>query len=331
MANQQRGSATKVVIDTEVDFNEAITKHKPQVVYLTTESIRMDRNLISSKTIRSSRQPLKPVRGNENVAGDINFELNPQCGKLLKFALGTYSAPWLAAPGKYYHEFKIGDLPSMSLEKGFKDLSTDEYFQYSGLKVNTFKVTGKTEGLIDCTMSFMGATETISGSPVLDASASDLGCTPFDGFGGSVLINGTPAAVITDVDFTLDNTLDGNTYVMDGTGTRFSLPEGTAKVTGTVRSLFTDESYAYYQAASSHTEKALKIVFQAGTGDGSVGNEKMTFFFDEVLFRPQAPVIQGPTGLLVELPFEAYYQNFDDSDDNAFMIQLLCPTADFDA
>jgi hypothetical protein len=328
MADQQRGSAAKVVIDTETTFNETPAKHFPVVLYMSSESLRMNRNLISSKTIRSSRQPIKPVRGNEEVAGDINFELNPQCGRLLKHAFGTYSAPWLAG-GVYYHQFKIGDLPSMCIEKGFKDLTTDKFFQYTGCKVGSFKVAARTEGFLDSTISLMGATEVVADAAVLDASPSDLGCTPFDGFGGSVFINGTAVAEVTEVDFTLENGLDGNTYVMNGTGHRFSLPEGTAKVTGTLRALFTDAAYAYYKAAVDHTEKALRLEFVSGTGAGTLGNEKLTFYMDEILFKPQAPVIQGPTGLLVELPFEAFYENYDDSDDNAFMALLMCPTSNF--
>lgn len=330
MANQQRGSVARVIIDTETTFNENPAKHKPVVMYLVNESVRMNRNLVTSNTLRSTRQPLKPVRGNEEVSGDISFELNPQCGRLLKHAFGVYSTPWSGGAGVYYHQFKIGDLPSMCIEKGFKDLTTDKFIQYTGCKVNSFRVTAKTEGLIDCSVSIMGAREIVSSTAVLDDSPTDLGCTPFDGFGGSVYINNTEVAVVTDMDFTLENNLDGNTYVMNGTGTRYSLPEGTAKITGTVRCLFTDDAFAYYEAAKSHTEKALKLVFTNGNGTGTAGNEKMTFFFDEVLFRPQSPVIQGPTGLLIELPFEAYYENFDDSDDSAFMVQLICSTADFD-
>lgn len=331
MANQQRGSVARVIIDTESTFNETFTKHHPTVLYLTNESIRMSRNLITSDVLRNTRQPSKPVRGNEEVSGDINFRLSPQCGRLLKHALGVYSTPWTSGGGVYYHQFKIGDLPSMSIEKGFGDLDTPKYFQYSGVKVNSLRISAKTEGLIDSSISVMGAKEAISNSAVLDNSPSDLGCTPFDGFGGSVYINGTTVAVVTEAEFTLENNLDGNTYVMNGTGTRYSLPEGMAKVTGTVRCLFTDEAFAYYEAAEAHTEKALRFEFAHGTGDGTSGNEKLTFYFDEVLFRPQSPVIQGPTGLLIELPFEAYYENYNDSDDSAFMVQLICTTADFDA
>ena len=331
MANQQRGSVARMIIDTESAFNETFAKHHPTVLYITNESVRMSRNLITSNTLRSTRQPTKPVRGNEEVSGDINFELSPQCGRLLKHAIGTYSTPWSGGEGIYYHQFKIGDLPSMSIEKGFKDLATDKYFQYSGIKVNSLRISARTEGLIESSVSVMGAEEAISNSAVLDDSPSDLGHTPFDGFGGSVYINNTIAAVVTEADFTLENGLDGNTYVMDGTGLRYSLPEGMTKITGNVRCLFTDESFAFYEAAEAHTEKALKFIFTNGTGAGTAGNEKLTFFFDEVLFKPQAPVIQGPTGLLVELPFEAFYENYDDSDDSAFMVQLICPTADFDA
>jgi hypothetical protein len=53
----------------------------------------------------------------------------------------------------------------------------------------------------------------------------------------------------------------------------------------------------------------------------------LSFLKDEVIFKPQSPVVTGPKGLLVELGFEAYYN--DDADANALRAVLLTPTATF--
>jgi hypothetical protein len=131
---------------------------------------------------------------------------------------------------------------------------------------------------------------------------------------------------VTEIEFTLDNGIDGSTYVMDGTGQRYSLPDGAAKVTGNIKTLF--DSDTLYALALAHTETTVELHFTNGAGTGaSAGNEKMSFYFDELIFKPQAPVISGPTGLLVELPFEAYYN--DDADASALRMVLLSPIATF--
>ncbi len=113
--------------------------------------------------------------------------------------------------------------------------------------------------------------------------------------------------IATKFDFSIDNALDGSVFVIDGTGERYSLPAGIVKVTGNLTALF--EDMTLYQLAVDHTETTLQVVLTKGTGAGSAGNEKLTFNFDEAIFKPQAPVIAGPAGVLVELPWEAYYDN----------------------
>ncbi len=321
---QQSGANAVIIYDTETTYKTTPSSPDAMVLPFKSESLRLNRNLISSDTIRSNRNPQAPVRGNVDVSGDITFELSPQYGRLFKHIFGTYSKSGSSAP--YTHTYKIGALPvGMCLEKQFTDLGTAKYFLYNGCKVNSFRLSAKPEGMIECTVSLLGAKETINSSS-FDSTATDLGHTPFDGFEGSVKQGGSTVGTVTEVDFTLENNLDGNTYVLDGTGQRYSLPEGRAKVTGTVKILF--DSDTLYALAVAHTETTLEIHFTKGAGTGaSAGNEKMSFYFDEVIFKPQSPVISGPTGLLVELPFEAYYN--DDTDASAVRMELLSPTSTF--
>ncbi|MBP8980851.1 MAG: hypothetical protein KBG09_06365 [Syntrophobacterales bacterium] len=322
--SQQSGANAVLIFDTETTYKTTPVSPDAHVLPFTTESLRLNRNLISSDTIRSNRNPQAPVRGNVDVSGDINFELSPQYGKLFKHIFGSYGVAGGSAP--YTHTYKIGALPvGMCIEKQFTDLASDKYFLYNGCRVNSFKLAAKPEGMIDCSVSILGAKETI-GSSTFDATATDNGHTPFDGFEGSVKRGGSSLGTVTEIDFTLENNLDGNTYVLDGTGQRYSLPEGRAKVTGNLKILFEDDTL--YALALAHTETTLEIHCTKGAGTGaSAGNEKMSFYFDEVIFKPQSPVIQGPTGLLVELPFEAYYN--DDADASALRMVLLSPIGTF--
>lgn len=278
------------------------------------ESLRMSRNLITSNVIRSSRNPNQPARGNYEVGGDIVTEFSPFMGLLLKHALGSYAR---TGAGPYTHTFKIGSLPTgLQVEKQFSDIA--KYFLYNGCKVNSFGLTIKPEGMIEARFGLMGAKETVGDVPY-DNNGTDPGHTPFDGFEAAINRGGASLGIGTEVSFTIENNLDGSVYVVDGTGQRYSLPAGKAKVTGTLTALFEDTTL--YDLAVNHTETSLQIVLTKGTGDGSAGNEKCTFNFDEIIFKPQAPVVQGPQGIMVELSFEAYYNN--DADASALWVELI--------
>lgn len=321
---QQQGSNVKLIYDTEDTF-----KTNPAVVdamYLpfVSESLRLNRNLISSNTIRSDRNPQQPVRGNTEISGDIPFELSPQHGRLFQHIYGHYG---YAATGEMStHTFKVGSLPNgLVIEKQFLDLASPKYFQYNGCRVNSFTMSCKSEGMIECSVNIMGAKET-EAINTMDSTPTDLGFTPFDAFEAALTKDGSALAGVTEFEFTLENNLDGSNYVIDGTGERDSLPAGSAKVTGTLRAIF--DSTTLYDLAIANTEIALTICFTKGNGDGSSGNEKMTFSFDEVILKPQAPVVTGPAGVLVELPFEAYYS--DAAAATAARMVLLSPTTSYE-
>jgi len=321
---QQSGANAVIIFDTETTYKTTPGTPDAHVLPFVSESLRLSRGLVKSRTIRSNRNPQAPMRGNMNVAGDIAIELAPQYGKLFKHVFGSYGVAGAGAP--YTHTYKIAALPvGMCVEKQFTDLATDKYFRYNGCKVANFKLSAKTEGPVDGSLSLMGAKETISGA-TFDATATDNGHTPFDGFEGSLLQGGSPLAIATEIDFSLDNAPDGNTYVMDGTGQRRSLPEGAAMVSGNLKCLFEDD--VLYALAVANTETTLALHFTKGAGTGaSAGNEKMSFYMDEMKFSPNSPVISGPTGLLVVLGFEAYLNV--DADASALRMVLLSPIATF--
>jgi len=308
MGIQAKGSKTAIIYDGETTFGTtrvAVDAHKLPFV---SESLRQSRNLIDSQSIRSLRDTRAPARGNSEVAGDITVELDPYMGKLLFHALGTVST---TGSNPYSHTFTVYDLPpGITIEKQFTDLTIPEYFVYNGCKVNSMRVSVKTEGFIETSFSLMGAGETtsitsIDASPT-DYSASAVG-SAFNAFSAVIKEGGVQLGTVTEIEFTLENNLDGSVYVINGTGKRYSMPEGLAKVSGTLRALF--DTMDQYNKAVNNTETSIEITISNGTGDGSAYNEKIIFQIDEVLLSPQSPAIGGPGGVLVELPFTAYYQD----------------------
>lgn len=222
-----------------------------------------------------------------------------------------------AASSPYVHRFYINTvtgstLPSYTIERGYSDIS--QYFLYNGCKVNSLSFSVLPEGFQEVTVNFMGAKETVSGSSYAETDEiTDNGKSSFDGFTISTLQEGgTDIAIVTTIDgLTIENNLDGSVYVIDPSnpGERRSLPAGTAKITGTLTAVFEDLTLYNKAVAASPTETSLRIKYKLGTGDGSNNNEAIEFFIPELIFSPQAPVVEGATGVLVELPFEAYYDD----------------------
>jgi len=323
---QAKGSKTKVIYDGEVTFGVRRDQDTPtttvvaHVLPIVSESLRMSRNLIDAQSIRSARDARQPARGNSEVGGDITVELDPYMGKLLYHALGTVST---TGSSPYSHTFTVEDLPKgMTIEKQFtSDLTTSEYFIYRGCKVNSMRVSITSEGFIESVFNVMGSSETVSATSMdvspTDYSASAVGGS-FNAFSATIEEGGASLGTVTEVEFTLENNLDGSVYVIDGTGKRYALPEGLAKVSGTLRALF--DGMTQYNKAINNTETSLKVTLYNGTGDGSAYNEKIVFIIDELLLSPQSPAIDGPGGVMVELPFTAYYQ--DGSSGSIFTVQL---------
>lgn len=319
MATQAKGSKTKIIYDSETTFKTTRVSADAHVLPFVSESLRMTRNLIDSATIRGNRNPQSPVRGNQEVAGDITVELDPYMGKMFYNALGTFTT---SGTSPYSHTFKINDLPpGVTIEKQFTDMDTPEYFLYNGCKINSMRMSFKPEGFIETTFNVMGAAHTVSTSS-FDATPTDYTTSSvggqFDGFQAAILEGGSSLGICTSLEFTLENNLDGSVYVIDGTGTRYSLPDGLVKVSGTLTALF--DSMTLYNKAINNQETSIRITLTQGSGSGAAYNEKVDVFLDEVIFQPQAPVISGPQGVMVELPFVAYYK--DDSDASALRIIL---------
>lgn len=364
---QAQGSKGQIVFQQESTFK--IDPGTPDVkkLYFVSESLSLKRPLMSSPIIHANRNPLKPIRDNIDVSGEIMTHLQAyQFPSFLKAALGgsRTTASWAATTAKvindlvvptagngYYYkctvagttagtqptwptvigntvvdgtvtwrcegtkaatayikELYIASIPSLLIEKGNTDIA--QYFKYNGNKIARISFSVKPKGYQDFTFGIVGAKETVGSSP-FDATPADAGYQPFDGFSiASILEGGSAIANVSLVDnITIENNIESgdDTYFCGGAGERGVLSEGDIKVSGKIRAMF--ENLTLYNKAINNTESALKIVYQLGTGDGATDNESFEFLFPELKYSPNTPLISGPQGIFVELPFEAYYDN----------------------
>lgn len=312
---QAQGSRGQLLVQKEDTFKADPGTPDMQKIHFISDGLRLSRDIEHSDTIRSDRNPLAGVRGNSEIGGTIEVELQAYIGVLLEATLGSVAT---TGAGPYSHTFKVGtSLPSLVIERGFMDLG--QYFKYNGCKINRLSFDVTSVGFQRLAFDILGAKETV-GAASFDATPTDLGKKSWDGFLVSTIEEGgVSIGTVSEISgLTFDNDLDGDVYVIGGNGERYSLPEGMVKVSGTIKVLF--EDMAMYNKAVASTESSLKVKWQFGTGDGSAGNEAIEIFLPELIFSPNAPVIEGPRGIYVELPFDAYYD--DSAEATAMQIVL---------
>lgn len=311
---QAQGSKAYLALQKESTF--AADPGAPALIKIpfSSESIGRSIALETNDHITGNRNNSAPVRGNTDVNGSISFNLGAYPGELLLGALGSVST---TGAGPYVHTLKVGNnLPSFVIEKGFADIG--QYFKYNGCKVGKLNLTATPAGFQKASVDIMGAKETASGTS-FDATLTDLGDTPFDGFLlSSVMEGGGSITGVSEISLSIENDLDGDTFTLGSNGQRGSINEGKAKVSGTIKGFF--ENLALYNKAVNQTESSLFIAYQRGTGSGSAGNEYLSFEIPELVYSVKTPAVTGPKGIFYELDFEGYYGN--DADASALIVTL---------
>lgn len=300
---------------------------------MTDESVNMNENQHESKMIKSNRTGSRAARGRFDVGGAFNFDLTPHFYALLAYTFGSRSTlDSLSAPitenatgvgtAPYTHTFKVGTLPSFTYEKGFPDLGTPKYFQYSGSRVNSIGMNFPDEGFITCNLDIVSSLETIAGTSMSPTYTSSYPVKPFDGLemlAADIKVGGSAVAYLTNLSIRVDNNLSRDLYILGGLGIRKGLPAGVVRVTGTCTAFLDDttgaDTVALLSAIANNTETSIDIKLTRGTGLGGVDNESIQFKMDELTFRRTAPQISGPTGIMIPLAFTAYYDNDADASD----------------
>ena len=311
---QATGSNSKLIYDQETTFGITPAAPAAIVAYFSDEGFSQDIEQISSNIIRGNRNPTMPFTGNRSVKGSLTSELAPYGqATLLKHLLGSVTT---SGTSPYTHVFKVGALPtSLCFEKQFLDLG--KYFLYNGCRISKASFDFKPAGAIAVSFDFAGRKET-AGAASFDAAPLDLGHLPFEGFQSAIQEGGSDIGTVTALKFDIDNDIQSDLYTIGGGGLVHSLPEGNVKVSGSATVIF--DSVALYDKAVAGTESKIKVTLTKGDGLGSAGNESIEFLIPEVKFKATTPTIKDAKGLMLEMPFEAFYH--DSSEASAVQITL---------
>lgn len=253
-----------------------------------------------------------------DVPSTTSIKLRVQFGLTEGTVAGTVTiSKYTSGTALYTHTIKAGgNLASYIIDKGFTDIG--QYFKYAGCKCGSLNFALGASGLFELSTDWMGAGET-TGTSALATTPLDPGKSSFDGLGitsANFLYQGTAIAVNVPqtFDIKIDNGLDGDSYVIGGSGVRKGINPGTLKATGSFKGIFEtlsagSQGYDLYANAKAGTACAFDITCVKGTGTGALNNESLQIKIDECLLKPKAPSISGPKGVMMDFEYEAYYNS----------------------
>lgn len=200
----------------------------------------------------------------------------------------------------FVHTFTIpDDQPYMTIEEQMTDLDTPAYIRYLGCKIGSFQIDVGGDGELVATMDVMGADYEIDTSS-FDADPGLVPLARLSNFQGQVSISDGESRICTNMTLQLNNDLDGEQFVIGGGGVRGEIPEGIVGISGQFTTLFRD--IGLMEAAIGGTPVDIELAF-VHTAVSAV-----SFDLPLVEFGVNAPQIQGPRGVRLELDYNAYHQ-----------------------
>jgi hypothetical protein len=319
MSDQVKGSASRIVIDTEESYGVAKETAAGVIIPFISETIQFNQALVPSQVISGNRNPKKASLGDMDVSGDLTVPVNSVAfGYLLKLTFTSFAS---AGTTNYTHTCKIDDVdgqPSFILEKKIP-LSTARYEKYVGCKIASWKLGVTPGGEAVAVFSILGKTMTASGTAYM-ANPTAVSGTPFMNSQAVIKEGGSEVGIIKSLEFTLNNDLDGDQRCIGGGGARGSLPEGLPQITGTMEALLTDSTLV--DKFDGSTESSLEVEFTIDA------NTKLNIKMAELVYdKKGVEPISGPKGMLVKPSFTAHWEN--DAGNSAITVVLSNQTASY--
>jgi len=294
---QQRGANVDFLLGFETTFGVAASAG----FTLPVNSIGLKGNqaLNTAQTLSGTRNPVAPFSGNKDVNGQIVIPADSVA--MWYWLKAMFDDPVTTGSGPYVHEFKIPTTqPSITLEEAFEDLATNKYQRFVGCKIADWSTAFGGDGELVSTVSIIGASDSLETS-AFDGSPTAVSIARVNNFEAAITEGGGALSNATEVSLAINFGLDPDQFVIGGSGTRGSIPEGIVGVTGNLKTLFEDDSLL--AKANASTESSLKITVTASA------SSVLELEIQELLYERNSPDVPGPQGLQVDLNFQGYYTN----------------------
>ena len=288
-----QGSRSQLTYILESTFNTTPGTPAMSLLPINSHSISLKKEAVESGEIRSDRQVNVFRHGNKSVDGSIEVEFRQtDYDELLEGALfGDFDSA---------NELRLGTtFKSFSFEDGALDIN--QYRVFSGCGINSFSMSLQPNQMVTATFGVTGAgAAAVSGSSVDSSPTAATSDTPFDSFSGTITEGGSSIAIISSLDFTVDNSLQPAFVI--GSATAPQMEYGRGRVTGTVTAYFQDETLL--NKFINETESSLTFTLN--------GDTDYTFAFPRIKYSGGDIPLDNEQSRLVTLPFVALYEADND-------------------
>lgn len=308
----QSGARAPLLIGFEPTFGTLATTGIK--IPFNSDGLKGSQELNQAGTMTGRRDPTEPFLGKKGAEGPLTIPLDSTVFWYLAKAM--FGVPVTTGADPYVHEFKIGDtMPSLSIEKGFPDLTTDRFNQFLGCKADSFGINIGGSGELVADMGFFGAEDQWAASS-MDASPAEPTLSRVHNSQAVVAEGGATSSIISKLSLNLNFGLDkrDDLILIGGGGVRGSIPEGIVGVSGAITAIFDDAGYTLLQKGVNNTESSLKVTMTAGA------SSVVEFEIEELFYSRESPVVAGPQGLLTTLNFQGFFGN--GSEDSAFVCRI---------
>jgi hypothetical protein len=284
-----QGARTRLSYIPEVTFG---TTPSATPVYIqvpfNTHSLDLQKTRVQSNMITSDRMPSIDRHGQRATVGDVVVEMRPaDYDWLLEGALfGAFSSDILNT-GTTVKSYSIQDAA----------LDITQFRTFEGSMVNSMAMSLKPNEMVMATFGIIGqdmaqAAVAPTGSSYTAYSTNE----PFDSFSGTITEGGSAIALVSSIDFTLNNNLN-QTYIL-GSAITPQMEFGMSTLEGTMT--------LYYQDAAmitkflNETESSLSLVL-----DDRVAGKNYTLFMPRIKINGAAIPVANQQSRLITVPFVA--------------------------
>lgn len=268
------------------------------IVRHTGTTLGLSKEALQSEEIRDDRQIADFRHGARQVGGDISIELSyGSFDKILEALLGGTWATDTPALGT--DQLKAGTTRrSFTVERYFGDILTADkpFHRFTGVEFNTLQLQINANAMITGTIGVVGkdmATDTVIVTGATYNSATTT--SPLDSFTGTLNENGTPIAVITEIQLNLDNGLDPRFVVGSKTTLRPSI--GRSNVSGQITAYF--ENSLLLEKFINETESDIEFNLPDGAGNN------LKVILPRIKYNGGQPDVQGEGPITLSMPFQA--------------------------
>lgn len=290
-----QGSRSGLSYLKEVTFGVTPAGNFKSLAY-NTHSLNLTKDRVQGNEIQPDRMLRVDRHGNRQSAGDVAVDL--RAGDFDEFLEGAMFGTWDNSPvGPDI--LKVGTTPQyFSIEDAAQDVS--QYRLFTGQAVSSMAVSIAPNQMVTTTFSMVGKDMSVSGTgKTVDPASSNQ---PFDAYSGDLAIGdvggATTKAIVTSIDFTLDNSLSPTFVVGDDSTPQ--LEYGMAAIEGTITAYFEDLDLVNRFLNETETEMTVSV-------DDPSGTNLYTFGFPRIKVNGADIPVDGPTSRIITMPFVAIY------------------------